>query len=96
METKTKLLIAVGAAFNANCQPCLRNIIKKALDAGADKKEIVEAIGVSKLVRKNAMTQIDRFASGIAEIDVEERSPNSCGCSLQRQEIMIDGGEKNE
>ena len=96
METKTKLLIAVGAAFNANCQPCLRNIIKKALDAGANKKEIAEAIGVSKLVRKTAMTQIDRFASGIAEIEVEEGSPNSCGCSYQRQEIVIDGGEKNE
>jgi AhpD family alkylhydroperoxidase len=96
METKTKMLIAVGAAFNANCQPCLRNIIKKALDAGADKKEIAEAIGVSKLVRKTAMTQIDRFASGIAEIEVEEGSPKSCGCSYQRQEIVIDGGEKNE
>ena len=96
METKTKLLIAVGAAFNANCQPCLRNTIKKALDAGANKKEIVEAIGVSKLVRKTAMTQIDRFASGIAEIEVDEGSPNSCGCSYQGQELKIDGGEKNE
>jgi len=96
METKTKLLIAVGAAFNANCQPCLKNTIKKALDAGADKKEVAEAIGVSKLVRKTAMMQIDRFASGIAEIEVEEGSPNSCGCNYQRQEIVIDGGEKNE
>jgi AhpD family alkylhydroperoxidase len=96
METKTKLLIAVGAAFNASCQPCLRNTIKKAQDAGADKKEIMEAIGVSKLVRKTAMTQIDRFASGIAEIEVEEGFPNSCGCSYQRQEIVIEGGEKNE
>ena len=55
METKTKLLIAVGAAFTANCQPCLRTTIKKALENGADKKEIAEAIGVSKIVRKNAM-----------------------------------------
>ena len=74
METKTKMLIAVGAAFNSNCQPCLRKIIKKALDAGADKKEIAEAIGVPKLVRKTAMTQIDRFAAGLAEIEVEECS----------------------
>jgi AhpD family alkylhydroperoxidase len=81
METKTKMLIAVGAAFNANCQPCLKMIIKKALDAGADKKEIAEAIGVSKLVRKTAITQIDRFAAGIAEIEVEEGSKNACGCS---------------
>ena len=81
METKTKLLIAVGAAFNANCQPCLRNIIKKALDAGADKKEIAEAIGVAKLVRKNAMTQIDKFAAGLVEIEAEEGSTNICSCT---------------
>ena len=93
METKTKLLIAVGTAFHANCQPCLRNTIKKALNAGANKKEIVEAIGVSKLVRETAMTQIDRFASGMAEIEVDEGSPNSCGCTYPRQDQKIDGGE---
>jgi AhpD family alkylhydroperoxidase len=81
METKTKLLIAVGAAFNANCQPCLKTIIKKALDNGADKKELAEAIGVAKIVRKNAITQIDRFAAGLAEIEIEQGSNNSCGCT---------------
>jgi AhpD family alkylhydroperoxidase len=81
METKTKLLIAVGAAFNANCQPCLRTIIKKALDNGADNKELAEAIGVAKIVRKNAITQIDRFAAGLAEIEIEQGSNNSCGCT---------------
>jgi AhpD family alkylhydroperoxidase len=80
METKTKWLIAAGAAFTANCQPCLKTIIKKALDSGADKKEIAEAIGVAKLVRKNAMTQTDRFASSLADIDVQGLS-SSCGCS---------------
>jgi AhpD family alkylhydroperoxidase len=81
METKTKLLIAVGAAFNANCQPCLRTIIKKALENGTDNKELAEAIGVSKIVRKNAITQIDRFAAGLAEIEIEQGSNNSCGCT---------------
>ena len=81
METKTKMLIAVGAAFTANCQPCLRTVIKKALDSGADKKEIAEAIGVSRIVRKSAITQIDRFASGVAEIELEGDSKISCGCT---------------
>ena len=82
METKTKLLIAVGAAFNANCQPCLRTIIKKALDAGADKKEIAEAIGVAKLVRKNATIFMDKFAAGLTETEIGEESGNTgCGCS---------------
>ncbi len=81
METKTKLLVAVGAAFVTQCQPCLKTIIMKSIDNGADEKEIAEAIGVAKLVRKNAMTQIDRFASGLAEIDVEDCAGGSCGCS---------------
>ncbi len=81
METKTKFLIAVGAAYAANCQPCLKTTIKNAIENGADKKEIAEAIGVAKIVRKNATTQIDRFASGLAGVEVEEGSNTGCGCS---------------
>ena len=81
MEAKTKMLIAVGAAFTANCQPCLRTIVKKALESGADKKEIAEAIGVAKVARKSAITQIDRFATGVAEIEARGDSKSSCGCT---------------
>jgi AhpD family alkylhydroperoxidase len=65
MEAKIKLLIAVGAALTANCQPCLKTIIKKAKDNGVKDKEILEAIGVAKLIRKNSTTQIDHFIAGI-------------------------------
>lgn len=87
METKTKLLIAVGAAFVTQCQPCLKTVIMKSIDSGADEKEIAEAIGVAKLVRKNAMTQIDRFAAGLAEIEAEDCSAGSCGCSQSSQKL---------
>ena len=85
METKTKLLIAVGAAFVTQCQPCLKTVIMKSVDNGADEKEIAEAIGVARLVRKNAMIQIDRFASGLAEIEAKDWSASSCGCSQSSQ-----------
>ncbi len=81
METKQKWLIAVGAAFTADCQPCLKTIIKKALESGADKKEIAEAIGVAKVVRKNANTQMDRFVAGLLDMDVGEDKESSCGCT---------------
>jgi AhpD family alkylhydroperoxidase len=82
MEEKSKWLIAAGAAFNANCQPCLKNIFKKALEAGASKKEIAEALGVAKLVRRNAMTFIEKFAAGLTETEIGEESVNTgCGCS---------------
>ena len=81
METKTKLLIAVGAAFVTQCQPCLKTIVMKSVEGGADEKEIAEAIGVAKLVRKSAMLQIDRFASGMAETGSEGFAVSSCGCN---------------
>ena len=67
METKTKLLIMVGAAVTANCQPCLRTLIKKARESGVNKKEIDEAIAAAKAARKSSMTQIDRFAPTLTE-----------------------------
>ncbi len=81
MDTKTKWLIAVGAAFTIDCQPCLKTITKKALESGADKKEIAEAIGVAKVVRKNANTQMDRFAAGLLDLEIGENKESSCGCT---------------
>jgi AhpD family alkylhydroperoxidase len=82
METKMKWLISVGAAFTANCQPCLRTIIKKAMESGADKKEIAEAIGVAKAVRKNANLQMDKFAAGLLDMQIAENNESSC-CNSQ-------------
>jgi AhpD family alkylhydroperoxidase len=81
MDTKTKWLIAVGAAFTANCQPCLKTISKKAFESGADKKEIAEAIGVAKVVRKNANLQMDKFAAGLLDMQIAENTESACGCS---------------
>lgn len=81
METKQKWLIAVGAAFIINCQPCLKTITKKAVESGATKKEIAEAVGVAKVVRKNATTQMDRFAAVLLDMEIGENKENSCGCT---------------
>ena len=82
METKTKLLIAIGAAVVANCQPCLKTLLKNAKENTIEEKEIQEAIGVAIVVRKNSITQIDKFLAGIA--GTEEANGNAtegCGCS---------------
>ena len=80
METKTKLLIAIGAAVVANCQPCLKTLLKKAKENAVEEKEIREAIGVARLVRKNSITQIDKFLAGLA--GTEETNGNAAeGCS---------------
>jgi AhpD family alkylhydroperoxidase len=82
METKTKLLIAIGVAVVANCQPCLKTLLKKAKENAVEEKEIREAIGIARVVRKNSITQIDKFLAGLA--GTEESNGNAtegCGCS---------------
>ncbi len=95
METKTKFLIAVGAAFITQCQPCLKTIIMKTIDSGVDEKEIAEAIEVAKVVRSNAITQIDRFAYGLADIEAIASASNSCSCSQSMKTTNQSGGENN-
>jgi AhpD family alkylhydroperoxidase len=63
MEDKVKLLIAVGASITANCQPCLKTAVSQAELAGVNKKEILEAIAIGRVVRKGAFGKMDRFAS---------------------------------
>jgi len=52
MEDKIKLLIAVGASFTANCQPCLKTAVTEAQRAGVDKKGIFEAIMIGRVVKR--------------------------------------------
>jgi AhpD family alkylhydroperoxidase len=80
METKTKLLIAVGAAVTANCQPCIKTLLKTALENKVEEKDILEAINIAKTVRKNSTTQIDRFLSSIGSTDALQDATEGCGC----------------
>jgi len=70
MEDKIKMLIAVGAAVTANCQPCLRTAVDQAQGAGVEEKEIREAIAIGRIVRKGAMGKMDKFASTLTGKDV--------------------------
>ncbi len=97
MEDKIKLLIAVGASVTANCQPCLKTAVTQAQGAGVEKKEILEAIAIGRVVRKGAFGKMDKFVStltgdtgnsdecpfGSTEKDVKEwvEQEDGCGCS---------------
>jgi AhpD family alkylhydroperoxidase len=77
MEDKIKLLIAVGASITANCQPCLKTAINQAQSAGVEKKEILEAIQIGRLVRRGATGKMDQFASTLTGKDVSS-SEDKC------------------
>jgi hypothetical protein len=71
LEDKIKLLIAVGASVTANCQPSLKTAVTQAQSVGVDKKEIIEAIAIGRVVRRGAFGKMDKFASSLAGKPVE-------------------------
>ncbi len=62
LSEKVKELVAVGASITANCQPCLRHHVEKALASGADAEEVKAAIEMGKRVRKGASAKMDTFS----------------------------------
>ena len=85
MEDKIKLLIAVGASVTANCQPCLKTAVTQAQLAGVDKKEIVEAIAIGRVVRKGAFGKMDKFASSLTGKDLG--SSDECPFGSTEEEV---------
>jgi AhpD family alkylhydroperoxidase len=83
LDNRTLRLIAVGASITANCQPCLRINVAKALESGADEPEIAAAIQVGKMVRQGAASKMDDFTSDLnpATLLVASPATEECGCS---------------
>ena len=65
MDTRTKELIAVGAAVTANCVPCLRYHFEQAWKAGVGEAEIRTAINIGRMVRKGAAGKWDEEATAL-------------------------------
>jgi len=50
LDTKTKEMIALGTAITARCKYCIALHVKKLLEVGATREEILEAATVSILM----------------------------------------------
>lgn len=50
LEAKQKELIALGIAVAKQCEPCITLHVKKSLDAGASKDEMLEACCVAVMM----------------------------------------------
>ena len=68
LDTKTKELITVGTAITARCKYCIALHVKKALEAGANSDEILEAATVAMLMGGGpAMTYIVEVKKALDE-----------------------------
>ena len=82
MDCRTKELIAVGASVTANCQPCLEYHVGKAREHGASDQEIVEAVGIGKVVRKGAAGKMDQHMATLLEGATPCENASDQGCNL--------------
>ena len=80
IDEKTKELIAIGASVTAGCKPCLEYHVAKGKEAGACDDEIVDAVAVAKMVRKGAMSKMDKFAGTVLTGDAVPESSDDCTC----------------
>ena len=82
LDNRIGELIAVGASVTANCQPCLQCHVRKALESGANEQEIAEAIEISRMVRKGAASNMDKFAASLNQGTslTSISATEGCGC----------------
>jgi AhpD family alkylhydroperoxidase len=69
---KYKEMIALGISVHINCESCLEWHIHEALNAGASKEEIIEAIGVGMEMGGGPATVSARFAMKVIEYYTQE------------------------
>lgn len=73
MDKKIEEMIALGAAYAVNCQPCLEFHKQKAAEAGLSKDEMSAAIGVAEAVKTGAYKKAKQFAGNLFGDVKEER-----------------------
>jgi AhpD family alkylhydroperoxidase len=86
MENKIKMLIAVGAAVTANCQPCLQTAVSQAQKIGVEKKEISEAMAIGRVVRKGATGKMDKFAGDLIGRNITG-DPDECPFGSTEEDV---------
>lgn len=67
LSKKTKELIAIGISIVTNCESCMEWHIKQAIDDGASRDEIIEAINVGIEMSGGPGTVASRFAMNVLE-----------------------------
>jgi AhpD family alkylhydroperoxidase len=68
LDLKTKELIAIGCSLLAKCEGCLEGHIKKALEVGATKQEISDAIVIA--IGIGAASVMDMADKAAIELDL--------------------------
>jgi hypothetical protein len=84
LDMKTIALIAVGASTAANCTGCLEKTVSMSKEAGADEKEVGEAVMIGRRVRAGAASKFDQLETALSRTVFTSSPSDDQGCSVQR------------
>lgn len=65
MDTRTQVLVGLGAAVTSNCTSCLKFYVTKAREAGASETDIQAALTIGWAVRDGAANHWDKEAEAL-------------------------------
>ncbi len=81
MNKKTEEMIALGAAYAVNCQPCMELHKQKAIEVGLTEEEMNAAIRVADAVKTGAYRKAKDSASNMfGEVNEERCCPEGSSC----------------
>lgn len=83
MDTRTELMVMMGAAIGANCIPCFDHIYAKATEARLDQAEIEKVVELAFKVKNGAGVFLKRAIGELTEINgdpTESCCEQTCTC----------------
>ncbi len=81
LDTKTRELVAIGAAAVVNCKPCLDYHVQEGRKAGASNAEMTDAVGIARMVRKALADKMDKYTDEKMGERVPVHEPPSACCA---------------
>ncbi len=81
MNKKMEEMVALGASYALNCQPCMEFHKKAAMEAGLTAEEMQAAIRVADAVKTGAGKRAKQYAEGIfGAVHAEQCCPPGSEC----------------
>ena len=85
LDPKTQLLVALGSAVAAKCQPCFSGLYSKVSDIEATDQEVRAAVAIANQVVAKShdfmVAFVEETTAGAVAVDADGSETGSCVCS---------------
>ncbi len=81
----TQILIAIGAAVAAGCQPCLKRLVDLARDQALENAQMRAAVTIGQFVKDQPIQEMKALAHELLGADPANRAAEiDCACDAPR------------